>query len=231
MYRVRYGNHLSKEEVDAFVAPHPDTTSIVDQWLQHHGIDGASTSGSFVTIPAITVAQVERLLGAKYAVYHHSGTTTYVVRTTSYSLPTELHSHVDVVSPTTYFSTMKTMRATSFLQPELDVGKQKDAAVSSADKIQAAVPASCATTITPACLRTLYNTVNYVPAATANNSLGIAGYLEEYANRADLQTFFSKYRTDAVGGTYTTVKLNGGLDDQTDPGVEVHVACYLLCLC
>lgn len=37
------------------------------------------------------------------------------------------------------------------------------------------------------------------------------------------QTFFSRFRTDAVGGTFTTVRVNGGLDDQTDPGVEANL--------
>jgi tripeptidyl-peptidase-1 len=72
-------------------------------------------------------------------------------------------------------------------------------------------------------LRGLYNTVDYVPAATNSNVLGIAGYLNEYANKADLQTFFKKYRTDAVGRTFTTVKVNGGLDDQSNPGVEANL--------
>jgi tripeptidyl-peptidase-1 len=51
----------------------------------------------------------------------------------------------------------------------------------------ATVPSSCSSTITPACLRALYNTSAYTPAATSENKFGIAGYLEEYANDADLQ--------------------------------------------
>jgi len=35
------------------------------------------------------------------------------------------------------------------------------------------------------------------------------------------QTFFSRYRPDAVGSSYTTVLVHGGLDDQSNPGVEV----------
>lgn len=35
------------------------------------------------------------------------------------------------------------------------------------------------------------------------------------------KTFFHQLRTDAVGFNFTTVRVNGGGDDQTDPGVEV----------
>jgi hypothetical protein len=34
-----YGQHLSKEEVEALVAPHPDALDAVDEWLEAHGID------------------------------------------------------------------------------------------------------------------------------------------------------------------------------------------------
>ena len=47
--------------------------------------------------------------------------------------------------------------------------------------------ARCSGEITPACLRELYNSSTYTPSATRNNSLGITGYLGEYANYADLQ--------------------------------------------
>ena len=120
------------------------------------------------------------MLGAKYNVYLHGPSGEEVVRTLSYCLPRELHPHVDVVAPTTYFSTIRSMRSTSFIQPRPDGD-----AGASLDSISA--PASCGTVITPACLRVLYNTSTYVPTVTHVNKLGIAGYLDEYANRADLQ--------------------------------------------
>ncbi|KAJ6568249.1 peptidase S8/S53 domain-containing protein [Mycena vulgaris] len=222
----RYGQHLSKEEVDALVAPHPDSVEAVESWLQHHGINPAdahfrSTAGEWVTI-RVSVAQAERMLNTKYGVYYHPASDSSVVRTMEYSLPVELHSHVDVITPTTYFGTLHSMRATSFLQPQttsLTGDEESFAAVIS----PLAVPASCGTTVTPACLRAMYNTTAYVPKATATNRLGVAGYLQEFANDADLQTFFRTFRTDAVGGTFTHVQLNGGLNTQSSPGVEANL--------
>lgn len=46
---------------------------------------------------------------------------------------------------------------------------------------------------------------------------------QEYANFADLQTFFQKYRTDAVGSSFTVVQINGGGNDQSNPGVEANL--------
>lgn len=51
-----------------------------------------------------------------------------------------------------------------------------------------------------------------------------------------VQTFFKEFRTDAVGSTFTLVQVNGGGNDQTDPGVEVcrnyvHQVLYQLTRC
>jgi len=186
----RYAQHLTKEEVDAFSAPHADTVDAVDAWLDYHGIEPShastqrTTAGDWVAL-RITIEQAERMLNTKYNVYKHKTTGQEVVRTLSYSLPKELHSHIDVVAPTTYFGTLRSMRATSFLQP--DIKPVEDLAAAGLLTPAATVPASCGTTVTVSCLRALYNTSSYVPAATSTNKLGVAGYLDEYANTADLQ--------------------------------------------
>ncbi|KAF8629068.1 hypothetical protein AX15_003565 [Amanita polypyramis BW_CC] len=213
-FHERYGQHLSKEEADILTAPHPDSVQVVEEWLIFHGInpsDGIQRTGAgdWITI-SVSVAQAERMLGAKYNVYYHPASLERVVRTISYSLPRELHSHIDIVTPTTYFGTMQSMRATSFLEPEVKIKTE-------------AILLGCDYAITPACLRDLYNTTNYVPSAGSTNKLGVVGYLGEYANRNDLQTFFSQYRPDAAGSSYTTVLVNGGQDNQTNPGLEANL--------
>jgi tripeptidyl-peptidase-1 len=136
---------------------------------------------------AIPVHRVEKMLGNVYNIYRHSVTSEVIVRTLNYSLPSLLHNHIDVVTPTTYFSTMKSMRTTSFLQPEIPALENGQDVI---EANSASVPSSCSSTITPACLIALYNTTGYVPTATASNTLGIAGYLEQYANHNDLQVLF-----------------------------------------
>lgn len=225
----RYGAHLSKVDVERLVAPHPDSVSEVEEWLSLHGIEldtvQRSPAGDWLAF-SVPVATAEQMLDTKYHVFHNPSSEAYVVRTISYSLPRPVHSHIGVVVPTTYFGSMRRMKATSFLQPDTDTITDEEAiaqlnAISPGN--DATVPSSCSRTITPACLRALYNTVNYTPTETDTNKLGVAGYLEEFANDADLQTFFQRFRTDAVGTTFEHVQVNGGGNDQTDPGVEANL--------
>ncbi len=174
------------------------------------------------------VPKANDLLGADYQLYRHTETNDTVLRTIGYSVPSALHRLVQTVAPTTYFGSPSAMRRTLHLQPDaatLPDGDQKlREATDHKSGLAASVPASCATTITPTCVRALYNTAAYVPAATSSNTLGIAGYLNEYANHADLTTFMQRFRPDASSAAFTVVQVNGGGNDQTNPGVEVSSA-------
>ncbi|KAG6898306.1 hypothetical protein C0992_011897 [Termitomyces sp. T32_za158] len=137
----RYGQHLTPAEAEALVAPHPDSREAVNAWLEHHGIPAedivySTGGGEWITV-RVSVSEAERMLDTKYNVYHHPASNEKIVRALSYSLPRELHSHVDVVTPTTYFSTIRSMRSTSFLQP-----LEKEEALPEDFDINAAVPAS-----------------------------------------------------------------------------------------
>ena len=158
----------------------------VNSWLEFHDIDPLNSvyrsgSGDWVTLH-IPVDMAEKMLSAKYNIYRHTTSGEEVVRTLSYSLPKELHDHIDVISPCTYFGTIRSMRVTSSLHSTLHNNVQD---TSSAPEDTLAP--SCNTTITPACLRALYNTSSYVPVSTNVNKIAIAGYLNNIANYADLQ--------------------------------------------
>lgn len=71
------------------------------------------------------------------------------------------------------------------------------------------VDASCNGTITITCLLELYNAVGYTASATSGNKIGITGYLEQFANKQDLQTFFADQRPEAVGFDFNTISING----------------------
>lgn len=217
---------MSKAQAEALVAPHPKSVEAVESWLKFHEVEAKTIdrggSSDWITL-RVTVAQAERMLGAKYNVYHHPVSSQRVVRTMSYSLPRELHAHVDLVAPTTYFGTLRSMRSTSFLQP--DIKPIEEAAATPDFSINAVVPASCGTTITPACLRALYNTSTYTPTATGTNKLGVAGYLQEFANRADLQASpsLALLRIDSDDYSFTRHSFaNLGLT-QLDPAIQLFL--------
>lgn len=170
------------------MTPHSSSVEAVESWLAFHNIDRIGRVGvgsEWVTL-RLSVAEAERLLGAKYHIFHNSASGQRVVRTLAYSLPRELHQHINVISPTTYFSTLRSMRATSFLQPEIKALVEDIKDVLLPDPT-GAMPGSCETIITPACLRALYKTEDYVPVSTDKNKIGIAGYLNEFASTSDLQ--------------------------------------------
>jgi tripeptidyl-peptidase-1 len=170
------------------VAPHPDSLEAVNSWLKFHDIDPLnpvyrSGSGDWVT-HRIPVDLAEKMLSAKYNIYRHTTSGEEVVRTLSYSLPKELHDHIDVISPCTYFGTLRSMKVTSFLQPTL---YNTSIVQDTSSVLEGALAPSCNTTITPACLRVLYNTSSYVPVSTNVNKLAVVGYDDEFASYADLQ--------------------------------------------
>ncbi|KAG5639936.1 hypothetical protein DXG03_002312, partial [Asterophora parasitica] len=75
------------------------------------------------------------------------------------------------------------------------------------------------------CLQQLYNIGGYVPQAPQKNGIGITGYLEQFANNADLKSFYLDQRPEAVNSTYKFISVKGGLNNQTleDAGIEANL--------
>lgn len=231
MRRCRYGAHLSQEQVAELVAPHPDTLELVGSWLAHHEVPSASVSithgGGWLTVYNVSITQANALLGATYQRYRHIETNETIIRTIGYALPAELHVHVQTVAPTTYFGSPRALRLTSKVMsngPTLPNGDLELQNMSATSPPDAPLPSNCSDTITPGCLRQLYNTLSYKPQAPSNNTLGVTGYLDQYASHSDLTEFLSLFRKDALSAQFPVVRVNGGLDDQNHPGVEVSPA-------
>ena len=164
--------------------PHPDTIAIVHAWLESHGIDAKSevlsnSAGDWISL-RLPLAKVESMLDSKYLTYRHKRTDEKIIRTLSYSLPRELHEHIDIVQPTTMFDNMRKMHATFHENNvDADVATNSEAGFVSGPAGQN-ISASCNTTITPTCLMQLYRTEGYVPqAADKGNRIGVTGYLEQ----------------------------------------------------
>lgn len=223
----RYGQHLSKETVEELIAPHPSSLDAINNWLATHGLEEEdlvrSPAKDWITI-RIPVSLVEKMLETKYHVYKHEASGDYLVRTTSYSLPEHLHEHVDVIQPTTMFGRFSSDRSTVVWLE--DDSQEPDAQGQITDATTGlTVDASCNTTITIKCLQEMYNATGYTPSANVNNSIGLTGYLGQYANFQDLQTFYADQRPDALNSSFTVVLINNGSNSQ-DPsqaGVEANL--------
>lgn len=72
------------------------------------------------------------------------------------------------------------------------------------------VDLSCNETVTIKCLQQLYNAVGYVPKIpTKKNRIGVTGFLEQYANIEDLNTFYADQVPQAVGTSFEFISVNG----------------------
>ncbi|KAH9023378.1 tripeptidyl peptidase A, partial [Lactarius pseudohatsudake] len=225
-FHSRYGKHLSKEEVEALVAPHASSVDAVHEWLDSHGIQKEachrSPAGDWVTVH-LPVAQAEEMLGTEFRVWKHTQDDDILVRTTEYSLPAHLDRHIELIQPTTAFNRAKGRRTTFRFSPAPNV-----APLSSNDKIFVAgsgvtVDASCNTTITVSCLKQLYNAVGYVPGATT--SIAITAYSEQFANIGDLQAFYAEQVPQALNSTINFASVRGGLNSQnaSQAGAEANL--------
>ena len=87
---ARYGRHLSREQVDALVAPRSADVEQVKTWIAAGAAPTVvrSTGNGDLITATITVAEAERLLSVQYHAYKHAATGRTVLRANAaYELP------------------------------------------------------------------------------------------------------------------------------------------------
>ncbi|KAF5393130.1 hypothetical protein D9757_001221 [Collybiopsis confluens] len=208
----RYGQHLSKAEVEFLVSPDERSIQLVNDWLDTHGIPSDAvtrTPAEDWVIVQVSVQLAEEMLDTTYHIWQHDEGSS-MIRTTRYSLPEHLHKHIDLVQPTTTFARPARMKSTMYrTKTKAAVGDVTDV------KFSEAAAVNCNNTVTLACLQTLYKTAGYESKASSKNSIGITGYLGEYANEEDLNIFYADQRPEARNSSFDVVLVNGGLNPQS----------------
>ncbi|KAJ7704936.1 peptidase S8/S53 domain-containing protein [Mycena rosella] len=152
--------------------------------------------------------------GQRHAVRQLPDVQAHCVRQDVCAHPTEVTDFIDHIRPTTTFNNPLSL---SFI---LSVPKPAAAEVS-AEMSSDATAASCATTLTPILLQSLYK----IPAAESSNSIAVAGFIEQFTRPADLKSF-TKFRTNMVSSTtFKTQLLGGGKNSQgaSTAGVEANL--------
>jgi tripeptidyl-peptidase-1 len=100
---ARYGRHLGRAEIEALVAPAPESREAVREWLAAYGVGEVSHNAAGDTIHCVvSIAKAEELLRTEFATFRHEDGTR-VHRAPEWSLPLHLFDHVDLVQPTTSF--------------------------------------------------------------------------------------------------------------------------------
>lgn len=102
----QYGAHLSRDEVRRYSAVSEPAVDTVLSWLQDYDIADIDVNDAWVRFNA-TVGQINELLSCRMSSYHVTGFSNTVYRAQRYSLPEELLSTIDYISPVTQFVSKK----------------------------------------------------------------------------------------------------------------------------
>ncbi|KAJ7796702.1 Pro-kumamolisin, activation domain-containing protein [Mycena olivaceomarginata] len=216
-----YGQHLTPEQVQLFnkfmdvvefVKPTAEGLAAVTEWLSENDIllRSVSNAGDLlqITIPA---SKADELLSTKFSTFKHVESGVESIRTLAYSVPASLKPHIQFVHPTIAFTPpLRGPLGVTAINTKCALGQEKRK-----DPVEERYPASCATVVTPACLQAFYGIPTAKATSSANNVLGVAGYVEQFANQADLQQFLGALRPDLVNTTFSLQTIDGGTNDQT----------------
>ncbi|OAQ95724.1 hypothetical protein LLEC1_02839 [Akanthomyces lecanii] len=191
---------LSLTDVTKMRTPTAKSVSKVQAWLRSHGIQDIDTKGDWVNVRA-TVGQTDALIGSALAHYIYDGDDASVLRTTEYSIPDALEDDIDFIHPVSNF--MKPARSNSKIKwlNETDLAKRDP---------------PCTSIITPKCVRDAYNFHYETPDGKSTVTMGVAGFLEEYANYQDSDQFLSQHAPEIAAKhyNYTVQLINGGENPQ-----------------
>ncbi|CAK5279213.1 unnamed protein product [Mycena citricolor] len=198
---------LTMEEVKSFMEPSAATVAAFNAFATANGLKttAISPNGDWVTA-TLPVSHANDLFNANFELFSHPQLTEKITRTMSVSLPSEMVGVVDVIHPSTAFVEPQPRLAPSPIQMNVPQAKR-------------AAPASCNTNvatgvITPACLQALYG-IPATPATQKNSSILITGYVDQFAETADLQSFLKTLRTDISSSTtFKLQTLDGGSNPQ-----------------
>jgi tripeptidyl-peptidase I len=207
-----YGRHLSRVELRDMLAPSQHAYEMVAEWLEESGLsDKATVEEDWVIIDG-TIGDAAKLLQAEYQLFENKATGKVTARTLEYSLPNALHGQIDMVAPTIMFSTLSPMRSTLLQNYPVPA-----AVKSSPGNVHNGLDVvACNRSITPSCLKALYNFNHFRASARNGNQLALAGFLEEYAQHDDLAQFLGVYAPNANGSDFSTMLINNGSNLQVN---------------
>ncbi|CAG8939763.1 unnamed protein product [Penicillium salamii] len=204
---AEYGKWLDKDDIDSQF-PIVDKAPVV-KWLQQAGISEIAGGGALLNFTG-SIDNVNRLLNASFAYYQNGDSKK--LRTTQYSIPDDLVSYIDIISPTVYFGKAQSAAPVSSKSSQLQVQKGSSTEVSP----------SCQTSITPSCLKEMYNIGDYVPDPAAGSRIGFGSFLNQSAQKSDLEAYEALFNIPSQ--SFTVETINDGLDNQNALGSDVGEA-------
>lgn len=162
-------------QVKTYAQPSAETVSVFNAFASANGLTPTviSPNGDWVSI-TLAVSKANTLFAAEFEHFMHPSLKGPITRTLSVSLPSELVGHVDVLHPTTAFVSPDVRLVPAV--PHLDRRGEPAASCNSSDPFSV---------VTPTCLQDLYG-IPITPATETSNTLLVTGYVEQWAQKADL---------------------------------------------
>lgn len=211
-----YGQYMDGDAVAAMLAPSAGASPAVLAWLTGAGVTNAYSDGAYVNF-STTVYLANSLLSTTFNYYENAGV--QKLRTTGYSVPDDLQTHIDLITPTTYFG--KTVAQIPVRAPWADRPRKMDHRVrnlatryfngTTNSTTNDTIDASCATLITPTCIKELYS-INYTPDPSSGSKIGFGSFLNQSARTQDLSLFQTAQGLPQQG--FSVQLINGGINDQ-----------------
>ncbi len=212
-----YGKYLSLEELNSIFAASSTSESKVKSWLQKSGATDITSDGTTVSFKT-TAGEANKMLDTEFKVYTNGEK--QKVGTMQYSVPDELGDAVDVIEPTTFFSSMVAHAAI----PSLPVEKREES-------LEKRINRACLKHIefnvgnstnpddlpfnllSPQCLKELYNVGNYQADPNSGSSVAFGNFLNESASYSDLAKFEKIFNIPSQSFKILAL-INGGVNNQ-----------------
>ncbi|KAJ7768843.1 Pro-kumamolisin, activation domain-containing protein, partial [Mycena metata] len=209
----RYGQYLSKEEVEAFVAPSKETLNGVNAWLKTNNLTSSpiTAAGDWIAV-SLTVSQANALLAADFSTFQSTESNQTVHRTLSYSIPATLRTGINTVYPTETCG-FPAVKPPSTIKTKLSTVSKRSSPTSS-------ISSDCPDNWTPTCIQALYGAPS-TPATPAANTFGVCGFNNEFVDSKDFTAFLKTYRPDiASNTTFSLISIDDGINNQLPSGAE-----------
>jgi tripeptidyl-peptidase-1 len=205
-----YGKHLNREELRSLIKPRDEVSEAVVSWVKSSGVAVSDIQHNDEWINFyISIAAAESMLNTTFNYFTNDADKTHAkqIRTLRTSVPESLSSHIAMIEPTTRFGQMRAEMSTVFkIEKFVEIDRiQKESSITPVLNVTA-----CNASITPGCLRALYNVGDYVANSKVGSLFGVCGYLEQYAKYNELDIFLEKYAPYAKGQNFTYDLINGG---------------------
>ena len=213
-----YGQHLEKHEVDEMMECSDDNIFAVTRWLDSAGVplENITHQGHSMQFHA-TVSQAESLLSTEF--HQFRGDNLTVIRTLQYSVPLKLRSLIKMIQPTTRFGQPRPQAKLL-----LETREEDDTPLQIPFGVQTLLTtynaSFCNTTITPACIRGIYNMGDFHADPKGNTLMGVSGYIEEGVYLQDVKDFISITGTKGQPLNLTVYSIDNGVASSGNTGIN-----------